>query len=154
MTLGPTRIGTADLVAWYAEMGVDIALEETPVDRLAVRERTSAARAGAAAAAGGSADDGADRAGDDAGDADRGDIAGGAGRRRGGDHARGTASALAAFEGCNLRLTATQMVFADGTPGSRVMLVGEAPGRDEDLQGLPFVGRSGQLLDRMLGRSA
>jgi DNA polymerase len=59
-------------------------------------------------------------------------------------------TALAAFEGCNLRLTATQMVFADGTPGSRVMLVGEAPGRDEDLQGLPFVGRSGQLLDRML----
>ena len=58
--------------------------------------------------------------------------------------------ALAAFEGCNLRLTATQMVFADGTPGSRVMMVGEAPGRDEDLQGLPFVGRSGQLLDRML----
>jgi DNA polymerase len=58
--------------------------------------------------------------------------------------------ALAGFEGCNLRLTATQMVFADGTPGSRVMMVGEAPGRDEDLQGLPFVGRSGQLLDRML----
>ena len=59
-------------------------------------------------------------------------------------------AALAGFEGCNLRLTATQMVFADGTPGSRVMMVGEAPGRDEDLQGLPFVGRSGQLLDRML----
>ncbi len=58
--------------------------------------------------------------------------------------------ALAAFEGCNLRLTATNLVFADGTPGSRVMLVGEAPGREEDLQGLPFVGRSGQLLDRML----
>ncbi len=59
-------------------------------------------------------------------------------------------AALAAFEGCNLRLTATNLVFADGTPGSRVMLVGEAPGREEDLQGLPFVGRSGQLLERML----
>jgi DNA polymerase len=59
--------------------------------------------------------------------------------------------ALARFEGCNLRVTANQLVFADGTPGSRVMLVGEAPGRDEDIQGLPFVGRSGQLLDRMLG---
>lgn len=59
-------------------------------------------------------------------------------------------AALAAFEGCNLRRTAKQMVFADGTPGSRVMFIGEAPGRDEDIQGLPFVGRSGQLLDRML----
>jgi DNA polymerase len=58
--------------------------------------------------------------------------------------------ALDRFEGCNLRLTANQLVFADGTPGSRLMLVGEAPGRDEDIQGLPFVGRSGQLLDRML----
>jgi DNA polymerase len=54
------------------------------------------------------------------------------------------------FEGCGLRKTATQLVFADGTPGSRAVPVGEAPGRDEDIQGLPFVGRSGQLLDRML----
>jgi DNA polymerase len=54
------------------------------------------------------------------------------------------------FEGCALRATASRLVFADGNPQARVMLVGEAPGRDEDLQGLPFVGRSGQLLDRML----
>jgi DNA polymerase len=54
------------------------------------------------------------------------------------------------FEGCSLRQTATQLVFADGTPGSRLVIVGEAPGRDEDLAGKPFVGRSGQLLDRML----
>jgi DNA polymerase len=58
--------------------------------------------------------------------------------------------ALSRFEGCNLRLTATRLVFADGNPEGRVMLVGEAPGRDEDIQGLPFVGRSGRLLDRML----
>jgi len=57
---------------------------------------------------------------------------------------------LRAFEGCALRATATQLVFADGNPQSRVMFVGEAPGREEDIQGLPFVGRSGQLLDRML----
>ena len=49
-----------------------------------------------------------------------------------------------------LRSTATQLVFADGNPKARVMFVGEAPGRDEDLAGLPFVGRSGKLLDRML----
>src|SRR5258707_15666731 len=54
--------------------------------------------------------------------------------------------ALVAFDGCNLRLTATQVVFADGNSESRIMFVGEAPGRDEDIQGVPFVGRSGQLL--------
>jgi len=57
---------------------------------------------------------------------------------------------LAEFDGCNLRFTAKNLVFADGNPEADFMLVGEAPGRDEDLQGLPFVGRSGQLLDRML----
>jgi DNA polymerase len=54
------------------------------------------------------------------------------------------------FDGCALKSSASRLVFADGTPGSRLMLVGEAPGADEDRQGLPFVGRSGQLLDRML----
>ncbi|WP_286175778.1 uracil-DNA glycosylase family protein [Labrenzia sp. CE80] len=58
---------------------------------------------------------------------------------------------LQAFNGCNLRLTAKNLVFADGNPNARVMIIGEAPGRDEDLQGKPFVGRSGQLLDKMLG---
>ncbi len=57
---------------------------------------------------------------------------------------------LEAFEGCNLKLTAKKLVFSDGNPSARLMFVGEAPGRDEDLQGTPFVGRSGQLLDRML----
>ena len=57
---------------------------------------------------------------------------------------------LERFEGCALRTTATQLVFADGNPQARVMFVGEAPGRDEDIEGLPFVGRSGKLLDRMM----
>jgi DNA polymerase len=55
-----------------------------------------------------------------------------------------------AFEGLALRETATNLVFGDGNPNARVMIVGEAPGADEDRQGLPFVGVSGQLLDRML----
>jgi uracil-DNA glycosylase family 4 len=54
------------------------------------------------------------------------------------------------FTGCALRATATQLVFADGNPQARIMFVGEAPGRDEDIEGLPFVGRSGKLLDRMM----
>lgn len=59
--------------------------------------------------------------------------------------------AIASFDGCNLKFTAKNLVFADGNPEAELMLVGEAPGRDEDIQGLPFVGKSGQLLDRMLG---
>src|SRR6266576_1717427 len=54
------------------------------------------------------------------------------------------------FDGCALRHTATRLVFADGNPQARIMFVGEAPGRDEDIEGLPFVGRSGKLLDRMI----
>jgi DNA polymerase len=57
---------------------------------------------------------------------------------------------LEGFEGCALRGTATQLVFADGNPQSRVMFVGEAPGFDEDIAGRPFVGRSGKLLDLMM----
>ncbi len=57
---------------------------------------------------------------------------------------------MAGFDGCNLKLTAKNLVFADGNPEASIMLVGEAPGRDEDIEGKPFVGRSGQLLDRML----
>jgi len=57
---------------------------------------------------------------------------------------------LEGFEGCALKQTAKRLVFADGNPQARVMFVGEAPGRDEDLEGLPFVGRSGKLLDRMM----
>ena len=57
---------------------------------------------------------------------------------------------LQAFDGCALKSTATRLVFADGNPKARIMFVGEAPGRDEDLEGLPFVGRSGKLLNLML----
>jgi DNA polymerase len=59
-------------------------------------------------------------------------------------------SAIAGFDGLSIRKTATNMVFADGNPKARVMIVGEAPGADEDKQGKPFVGLSGQLMDRML----
>ncbi len=59
-------------------------------------------------------------------------------------------TAIENFEGCALKRTATNTVFADGTPTGRVMFIGEAPGRDEDRMGKPFVGRAGQLLDKML----
>lgn len=59
-------------------------------------------------------------------------------------------AAIAGFEGIQIKRHATNLVFADGNPKARVMVVGEAPGADEDAQGLPFVGVSGQLLDKML----
>ena len=58
--------------------------------------------------------------------------------------------ALAAFDGCALKKTASNLVFADGNPDAKVMIIGEAPGGDEDRMGLPFVGAAGQLLDKML----
>jgi DNA polymerase len=57
---------------------------------------------------------------------------------------------MQAFNGCRLKEIATNTVFGDGNPEAAIMIIGEAPGADEDIQGLPFVGRSGQLLDRML----
>lgn len=54
-----------------------------------------------------------------------------------------------AFEHCDLKQGASQLVFSDGNPSARLMIVGEAPGRDEDIQGKPFVGRAGRLLDLM-----
>jgi uracil-DNA glycosylase len=60
------------------------------------------------------------------------------------------AAALATFDACPLKRTATNLVYVDGNPEARLLFIGEAPGREEDLTGKPFVGRSGQLLDRML----
>ncbi|WP_019904895.1 uracil-DNA glycosylase [Methylobacterium sp. 77] len=57
---------------------------------------------------------------------------------------------LAGFDGCPLKFTAKNLVFADGNPASKLMFIGEAPGADEDRVGKPFMGRSGQLLDRMM----
>jgi DNA polymerase len=147
----------AALVAWYAEVGVDVALEEAPVDRLAPRHQPAEAAPAApptAAIYDRSSSPPVPRtliapATQPAAPTDETARA-----------ARATAqacanleelrAALETFEGCGLRKTATQLVFADGNPDARVMFVGEAPGRDEDIQGVPFVGRSGQLLDRML----
>ena len=60
------------------------------------------------------------------------------------------AALVAGFDGCGLKRTATNTVFADGNPAAPVMVIGEGPGADEDRIGRPFVGRAGQLLDRML----
>ena len=61
----------------------------------------------------------------------------------------GLKQAMAQFEHCQLKRGARQLVFADGNPDAKIMILGEGPGRDEDMEGRPFVGRAGQLLDRM-----
>jgi uracil-DNA glycosylase len=145
-----------DLLAFYAEAGVDVALGETPNDwlseeRLAPQAVVAAPPSAAPAARTAPPLSAPVRAVAVAAPPPP-DAAVMAAR----EAARSAAnldelrSILDRFEGCALKASASQLVFADGTPGSRLMLVGEAPGAEEDRQGLPFVGRSGQLLDRML----
>lgn len=126
------------LLEWHIELGADEAISETPVNRYdvpkvapkpavtpetgpqSVADETPDAVAIAKTAA-----------------ADAGTL----------DALRAN---LAAYEHCELKRGARNLVFSDGNPAARVMIVGEAPGPDEDRQGKPFVGRSGQFLDRML----
>jgi DNA polymerase len=155
----------AELVAWYAAMGVDVGIEERPVDRLSPPVPAKRAEAPARSEPGPLAAPSAPllarppRAGASGASllatatptAPTDDVAVAARQTaRSASSLEELRAALQSFEGCNLRLTAKQLVFADGNPASKLMFVGEAPGRDEDIQGLPFVGRSGQLLDRML----
>ncbi|MCA0423315.1 MAG: uracil-DNA glycosylase [Proteobacteria bacterium] len=134
-------ISTAELVAlleWYHEAGVDLAIDEAPHDHFAEADAARRQKAQPVARV----------------------VPSPASPEQAAQSARALAaeaptldalrSLMAGFEGCELRRTARQLVFSDGIAGARVMLVGEAPGRDEDEQGLPFIGRSGKLLDRML----
>jgi len=149
-------LAARELLAFYLDAGVDAMVGEAPVDRLSAtqigapiaasqpaRESVPDTHARAAPAPPRSSPDGAPAAPEAAVMAAR-------------EAARRAASLdelramLAGFEGCALRNTAKQLVFADGNPQARVMFVGEAPGREEDLEGLPFVGRSGKLLDLMM----
>jgi uracil-DNA glycosylase family 4 len=158
------------LLAFYQEAGIDALLGERPVDRLAQSPPAEAGKssigtssmearpithrsAGASEPTRSVAKGSPERsAGPDAAPPVSPDAAVMAAR----EAARNAATLdelraiLDRFQGCALRTTATQLVFADGNPQARVMFVGEAPGRDEDISGLPFVGRSGKLLDRMM----
>lgn len=143
------------LLAWQIEAGADEALEAAPIDRFAAAAEPAPARRTPPAAEPAApalmtatalpplmTPPAASSASNGDGNAYR--AAQGA---RSLDELR---AALESFDGCPLKATATNLVFADGNPAARVMLVGEAPGGDEDRVGRPFVGVSGQLLDRML----
>jgi DNA polymerase len=144
----------ADL-AWLVEAGADEAIDAAPVDRLAARPATPAAippaaapaapaRPTARAPAPAPAPAAAPLSSTEEALATARELAQAAGTL---DQLK---AALAGFEGCALKHTAMNLVFADGNPEARVMILGEGPGAEEDRQGLPFVGASGQLLDRML----
>lgn len=126
----------AEALRWLSEMGADEIIGESPVNRLvapAPKAAPVAARAAPAPAPAAAAPA----------------VAGVTAAAQYGS-LQEIAQALEGFDACPLKKTATRLCFADGNPAARVMLVGEAPGREEDIEGRPFVGRSGQLLDRML----
>jgi uracil-DNA glycosylase family 4 len=138
------------LLAFYLEAGVDCALVEAPVDRLSdpdiIPKPGEAARLGPAMAT--PAPVPVPR--NDATLAPEAAIVSAREAARTAPTLELLRDLLEQFEGCVLKSTATRLVFADGNPQARIMFVGEAPGREEDLEGLPFVGRSGKLLDRMI----
>jgi DNA polymerase len=147
----------AALLRWYDAIGVDLAVDDDPHDRFAEIELKSAAPAVAPAPATRTAPAyAAPRAAAAIPPAAISALSSEAvvlSAREAAEKAQNLDElrrALESFEGCALRKTATQLVFADGNSQARVMLVGEAPGAEEDRAGKPFVGRSGQLLDRML----
>jgi DNA polymerase len=154
MSIAPEPAPTVQqLLAFYLEAGVDCALADDPVDRLAepdsatiaaprenpaqrlVRDMPAAAPAVSRS---------------EIAPAPEAAIASAREAARTAPSLEALRALLENFDGCALKHTATRLVFSDGNPQARIMFVGEAPGRDEDIEGLPFVGRSGKLLDRMI----
>ena len=129
------------LLDWYGAMGVDEAIGDEPVDCFAAADLKSAPRAAPEQRRAAPPPRAAPRAAS-------------ASSTRGIGAEVSTLVELqdlvARFDGCSLKRTAKNLCFARGSEQARIMMIGEAPGRDEDLQGKPFVGRAGQLLDRML----
>ena len=174
------RADIADILAFYLEAGVDVAVGEVPVDRFAesaaeqarsrtqrspavqapdmpppsltARPQASAARAAPPSTPAPRSPSPPPPAGASALITQPPDEAVMSAREaaRNAENLDALRAILDGFEGCALKRTASRLVFADGNPKAKVMFVGEAPGRDEDQQGLPFVGRSGRLLDLMM----
>ena len=147
-----------DLLTFYVEAGVDVALDETPADRFAGAPAAVAVTAEPVAEAGANprpqlrpelrpavpvAAPAAPPPPEEA-------IMAARSAAKQAASLEALRAIMSAFEGCALRTTARQLVFGDGSAEARLMFVGEAPGFEEDQTGVPFVGKSGQLLDKML----
>jgi uracil-DNA glycosylase len=126
------------MLGWQVDLGVTEAIGEEPVNRyeVVVEPKKPKAPPPPAAAAGPQGNGPA--------------IAAASQMAKGANDLIALKSAMAAYEHCELKKGARSLVFADGNPAARVMVIGEAPGRDEDRAGFPFVGKAGQLLDNML----
>jgi DNA polymerase len=170
----PDRHDLAALLRWYVDMGVDCPVEEAPVDRFAqslAQPKSLAQSASLEPAAPPPAQAASPprrsppqplqkRAPPPVAPAAAARPAAALSQDSAVASARGQAASagtldelrekLGAFEGCALKNAATQLVFADGAPDARVMIIGEGPGAEEDRIGKPFVGKAGQLLDKML----
>ncbi len=141
-----TAQGAAEALRWWVDAGVDLAIDEAPHDRFAELAPAPQAKAPPAAVAAKPPPARIEQTAAAPDDARRSASALAAGAQ----NLEELRDILAKFDGCGLKATATQLVFADGAPDARIMMVGEGPGADEDRIGRPFVGRAGQLLDRML----
>jgi uracil-DNA glycosylase family 4 len=138
------------LLAFYLEAGVDCALTDEPVNRLSEPDQVPVAGEPALAKPVRAAPAIIPAARSEATPAPEAAISSAREAARAAPSLDALRALLEGFDGCALKNTATRLVFADGNPQARVMFVGEAPGREEDIEGLPFVGRSGKLLDRMI----
>ena len=142
------QANAADLarLRWLIELGADEAIGDSPIDRYALPAAVAKPAAGRAVAQAlapvAAAVPAAEGAAAAVAEAER--VAAGC------NSLEDLRAALAAFEGCALKKGARNTVFADGNPEAPLMIIGEAPGREEDARGLPFVGPAGQMLDRML----
>ncbi|MEM9677885.1 MAG: uracil-DNA glycosylase [Pseudomonadota bacterium] len=163
-----------ELLQWYHDAGVDLSLEDAPVDRFAESARMAEAQVAKRAAklptkgqtepqaqkravppsvTGKRTEPATSKRANAPGPAvvqNSETVAQAKALAEQADNLDALKFAIEGFEGCNLKFTAKSTVFADGNPKARLMLVGEAPGREEDEQGVPFVGRSGQMLDKIL----
>lgn len=141
------RVGAMDSVeyhsalaalAWQVELGATEAVLDAPVDRYGLADRVAKPEAAPAAAVTPKVEPEIDP------------VAEAQSAATGAADLEALRAALGAYQHCDLKLGARNLVFSDGVAGAPVMIVGEAPGRDEDREGRPFVGRAGQLLDKML----
>ena len=136
------------LLKWQVEMGVDEGILDAPLDRYDLPDAVPKAAKPVAAPAVAKGERAPVPTLPDAVKVDGAALAQSAADAA--SDLDGLATAMAAFEACDLKQGARNTVFSDGIAGATVMIIGEAPGRDEDQTGKPFVGRAGQLLDRML----
>lgn len=138
-------------LAWQVELGADEAIGDTPVDRFSLPAPSPAPRPAPEAAAAATSQNRPPADLPPVYEEPKVDAVAAAREAAGrAQTLEELHAAIAAFDLCELKKGAKNTVFADGNPAAPVMILGEAPGRDEDIQGHPFVGRAGQLLDRML----